>query len=251
MLKRFIRSRRLASAPAPSAGDGHRIYAIGDIHGCLHELNALLALIAADEKLRGAADTQLIFLGDFIDRGPSSSGVIERLIDLSAQRSCRFLTGNHEEIMRDALAGDMAAMRMFVRVGGRQTIVSYGLAEDEYERLDYEELVQRFNDIVPQRHRDFIDSFEDLIVIGDYVFVHAGIRPRVSLELQQTSDLRWIRDPFLKFKDPHPKVVVHGHTVVPEVEWLPNRIGVDTGAYASGHLSAVGLHGTERWLIQT
>lgn len=251
MLSKFIRSRRAAPAPTASTGEGNRIYAIGDIHGCLDELNKLLSLLSADEAGRDARDTTLIFLGDLVDRGPSSAGVIDRLIALSQERRCRFLTGNHEEIMLTALSGDVAATRLFVRVGGRQTTLSYGLSDQEYDRLDYTELSERLAQIVPAAHRAFLESFEQMIVVGDYAFVHAGIRPGVDLDAQRASDLRWIREPFLTHKNPHPKVIVHGHTVVPEVEWLPNRIGIDTGAYSSGRLSALGLEGRERWLIQT
>ena len=104
---------------------------------------------------------------------------------------------------------------------------------------------------VPRNHVDFLDGFEDLIEAGDYVFVHAGIKPKVTLANQKPEDLRWIREEFLSWRQPHEKIVIHGHTIMLEVDEHPNRIGIDTGAYNSGRLTAIGLEGTQRWYLAT
>ena len=252
MLKKLLRSSR-PPAPAPfAAADGVRIYAVGDIHGCRAELDRLLDMIDADDAARPEAETMLVFLGDLVDRGPDSAGVVERLLALSATRpGVRFLKGNHEELFLQALEGTKDALRLFCRVGGKETILSYGMSAAEYDALDYADVARRLDELVPPAHRAFIAGFEDMIVSGDYAFVHAGIRPDVPLEEQRGSDLRWIRESFLEHKRPHPKMIVHGHTIAPQVDHRPNRIGIDTGAYASGRLTALGIEGRETWLLNT
>lgn len=252
MLKRFLRSRRAVSAPPSRLPDGERVYAIGDIHGRLDLFDEIFDRIEADDAQRGTALTTLIFLGDLVDRGPESAGVIERLLRLTRERSgMRFLLGNHEEVFLLALDGDEHAIRLFCRIGGRETATSYGIAPADYETLNYAELNAALTQAVPQSHRTFIESFEDMIVMGDYAFVHAGIRPGTPLDQQRAADLRWIREPFLDHRGPLDKVIVHGHTIRPEIEILPHRIGIDTGGYATNRLSAIGLEGAERWTIQT
>ncbi|MBW6528582.1 serine/threonine protein phosphatase [Sphingomonas sp. RHCKR7] len=252
MLSKFLRPSRPAPAASFSVAPGERLYAIGDVHGCLDELERLLTLIDADDAARSPARTSLIFLGDLVDRGPDSAGVVARLLDRARERPpIRFLKGNHEEVFLLALAGDREALRLFCRVGGRETLMSYGLTRKEYDALGYDELSERLPDLVPPSHRDFLESFEDLIVSGDYAFVHAGVRPEVPLEEQVASDLRWIRGSFLDYRRPHPKMIVHGHTITEDVERRANRIGIDTGAYASGKLSALGIEGAESWTLQT
>ena len=191
-------------------------------------------------------------MGDLIDRGPDGAGVIDRLIALKAERpTTRFLLGNHEEVFLGALAGDEKALRLFCRIGGRETALSYGISAEAYERLDYAELGARLHAVVPAEHRAFLSTFEDMIEIGDYAFVHAGIHPGRPLSDQRTADLRWIRDPFLHHDGPMEKIVVHGHTIADDIEIEGHRIGVDTGAYATGRLSAVGLQDDRPWPIQT
>jgi serine/threonine protein phosphatase 1 len=251
MLNKLFKTRR-ASAMSPSAvPDGERVYAIGDVHGCDALLDGLLTRIAADDAARGPARTTLIFLGDLVDRGPDSRSVIERLRLLAGKRAdTRFLLGNHEEVFIEALKGEPKALRMFCRIGGRETIVSYGVDPADYDRMDYEELHAAMNARVPAEHQAFLASFEDMIVIGDYVFVHAGVRPDTDLSEQRSSDLRWIRNPFLNHGRPLDKIVVHGHTISDALDVQPHRIGVDTGAYQTGQLTALGLEGTERWTVQ-
>lgn len=256
MITKFFRSKfpgsGSRSATQSTIPEGQRVYAVGDIHGCADLLDDLIAQIEADDEARGAADTTIIFLGDIVDRGPASAGVIDRLMALAAVRpNVRFLLGNHEEIFLGALDGEPKALRLFCRIGGRETVLSYGMDPAEYERLDYEELVHRLDQLVPAAHRAFLGRFEDMITIGDYAFVHAGVRPGTRLDEQKSADLRWIRDPFLDHRSALDKMIVHGHTVTEEVEPKTHRIGIDTGAYATGRLTALGLEGNSTWLLQT
>jgi serine/threonine protein phosphatase 1 len=253
MVLKLFRSRAAAADPTPpSTGSGRRIYAIGDIHGRDDLLDDLLARMVADDAARPAAETIFIFLGDLVDRGPGSAQVIDRLMRFRDEHpNSRFLLGNHEEVFLLALSGNRDALRMFNRIGGRETILSYGVDERTYENADYAELHTIFAERVPAAHIAFLESFDDMIIEGDYAFVHAGVRPEVPLEEQKPKDLRWIRDDFLDAKGRHEKIVVHGHTISPEVVVTENRIGIDTGAFASGILTAMGFEGAERWLIQT
>jgi serine/threonine protein phosphatase 1 len=250
MIRNPFRTLRTPATALPRVPDGERVYAIGDIHGCDDALAALLARIDADDAARGQAATRLIVLGDVVDRGPESAAVVERLMRLAAERpATRFLQGNHEEVFLSALGGDREALRFFCRIGGRETILSYGMTRADYDLLGYEELAERLGEMIPAAHRDFLESFEDMVVAGDYAFVHAGIRPDVPLEEQSRADLRWIRTTFLEHRGAHPKVIVHGHTITDEVDFQPHRIGVDTGAYRGGALSAVGFEATETWVV--
>lgn len=252
MIRRFLESRRRAAAPPASLPENLRVYAIGDIHGRLDLLDELLAMIDADDTARPPARTTLVFLGDLVDRGPDSAGVVERLADLADARvDTRFILGNHEEVFLAALDGDPQSLRAFCRIGGRETILSYGISPEDYEQLDYDQVAARIAALVPPRHAAFLRGFEDIVVLGDYAFVHAGVRPGVPLTEQHASDLRWIREPFLGFTGRHERLIVHGHTIRPEVETRASRIGIDTGAYASGRLTALGLQDRERWLLQT
>lgn len=249
MIRKLFGAARRAQSSYGSVPDGVRAYAIGDVHGRLDLLDELLARIAAD-----AGDTpyQLILLGDLVDRGPDSAGVVDRVRELvDGPIPTRVLIGNHEEILLATLDGDKDMVRLFCRAGGRETAFSYGLTQLEYDGLDFEGLAERMADAVPAEHRRFLGGLEDRIVLGDYAFVHAGIRPGVPLAEQAAADLRWIRTSFLKHPEPFEKIVVHGHTITEAVEFRPNRIGIDTGAYASGKLTALGLEGDRYWVLQT
>ncbi len=251
MLAKFLKSRR-SPVSRPAIPPGRRIYAIGDIHGCADELDRLLAMIEADDAARDDATTTLIFIGDLVDRGPASARVIERMCDLvKQQRDVRFLAGNHEEIFARSLDGDPKALRLFCRIGGRETALSYGIDEAEYERLDYDELAVALDRQVPVAHRSFLNRLENMITVGDYVFVHAGVHPGADLDEQDPADLRWIRSPFLDHGRPLAKMVVHGHTIADQLDVQPHRIGIDTGAYATGRLTAIGLQGEDIWPLQT
>ena len=251
MLAKLLKSRR-SFIWRPAVPAGRRVYAVGDIHGCAAELDCLLKLIEADEAMRDEAETTLIFIGDLVDRGPASAQVVDRLLRLARERrDVRFLAGNHEEIFARALEGDQKALRLFCRIGGRETALSYGIGAAEYERLDYEQLAATLDRHVPPEHRAFLERLEDMIVLGDYVFVHAGVHPHADMEEQEPADLRWIRSPFLDHGRPLAKMVVHGHTITEDLDVQPHRIGIDTGAYATGRLTAIGLEGEEIWRLQT
>jgi len=252
MVLKLLRRAVQPSPPPARVPDGLRVYAIGDVHGRLDLLDQLLFRIEADERRRGPAKTQLIFLGDLVDRGPDSAGVVQRALELKESgHNVRFLMGNHEEVFLKALNGSLEALRFFVKIGGRSTILSYGFSEAEYDSLDYEELLPRLVERVPSTHIALMNSFENQIAFGDYLFVHAGIRPRVPLEEQTGGDLRWIRSEFLDYRGSHGQIVVHGHTISDEVEERTNRIGIDTGAFASGRLTALALERGERWYLST
>ncbi len=232
--------------------DGRRIYAIGDIHGRNDLLKKLIGKIVADDGDRGDAESELIFLGDLVDRGPDSSGVIETAMALKQELGdVRFLMGNHEEVYLKAAEGDEKAVKFFNRIGGKETILSYDISIKEYMDMDHTRLAHRIPTLFPEEHVSFIKSFEDQIVIGDYAFVHAGVRPGIPMDEQKPKDLRWIREEFLSAKEPHEKVIVYGHTINDEVVEKGNRIGIDTGAYYSEKLTAIGLEGADHWYIDT
>jgi serine/threonine protein phosphatase 1 len=252
MLNRLFRRRadpapaRIARVPA-----GQRVYAIGDIHGRDDLFASLLERIEADNASRGPANITLVLLGDLIDRGPASAEVVERAIALrGGPMRLRWLIGNHEEVFLKALGRDPQLMRYFVRIGGASTIHSYGIAGPDYDRLTFEELAEALPHQVPKEHAAFLAAGEDMIAIGDYLFVHAGIKPGIDIDSQHPSDLRWIREHFLDDDRDHGAVIVHGHTITDAVEDRGNRIGIDTGAYASGILTAIGLEGAERWYLR-
>jgi serine/threonine protein phosphatase 1 len=161
------------------------------------------------------------------------------------------LMGNHEEILIRAWEGDRKAAGLFHRVGGRETMLSYGVTEAEYDACDLADLAELVGDRVPIDHIAFMKNFIDFWQCGDYLFVHAGIRPGLPLDEQRASDMRWIRRDFLDDLRDHGTMVVHGHSITEEVDEQPNRIGIDTGAFASGKLTALGIEGTERWVLST
>lgn len=236
----------------PAGPRGHRAYAIGDVHGCLHLLDQLLSQIEAEIAEAGRTKTSIIFLGDVVDRGSASAQVVERLRTYSQPHATtHFIMGNHEEVMLRVLAGEMDMLPSWLRFGGAETLRSYGVEPREFPNLPDEEVAARIRDAVPAEHRAFLASFADSISFGGYVFVHAGIRPGVDLAEQSQTDLRWIREPFLDDTTDHGFVVVHGHTITNTVDVAPNRIGIDTGAFCTGVLTAIAIEGSRRWLIQT
>jgi len=252
VFKRLFGKPDIAAPRAWRAPEGTRIHAVGDIHGRLDLLDDLLAQIEIDNAMRPPAKTKLIFLGDLADRGPDSRGVIERLMELAkSRRDVRFIFGNHEELLILAWQGDKRALGLFNRVGGRETMASYGVPYHIYDAATLEELGDIVSAAIPRAHIDFLCNFENWIVAGDYIFVHAGIRPGASIEEQEASDLRWIRKEFTEHRGDFGRMVIHGHTIVKDVDERVNRIGIDTGAFASGKLTAIGIEGAERWFLAT
>jgi len=239
----------------PSLPDGARVYAVGDIHGRLDLFEDMIAQIEADDGARNDAETTVILLGDLVDRGPDSAGVIEAARQWQSRRTVRLLAGNHEEMFLRAMERE-EALRQFLRVGGRETVMSYGITREEYNTLSMDALLNRMQTLIPRGDIAYLREMEDMICIGDYVFAHAGIDPARAIADQRPGELRWIREPFLSHAARMDVCVVHGHTIREEVEihpprrW-PNRIGIDTGAFRTGKLTAIGLQGAERWFMET
>jgi len=231
---------------------GHRIYAVGDIHGRLDLLDDLLERIRGDLVARPHPQPLLVFLGDYIDRGPEVRGVIERLIGLrDGPLPVRFLLGNHDSYIGAYLEEpdwyDRTYHWLHEAMGGNATLASYGVPGASWDRA--EATRDAFANAFPAEHMAFIDACETIIRIGDYAFVHAGVRPGVPLDRQERDDLIWIREPFLTSKADFGAKVVHGHTIVPAVEHHANRIAVDTGAVRTGVLSAIMLEGDQVELL--
>lgn len=244
--------RRQFTSEQPEGPPGHRAYAVGDVHGRLDLLEELLAAIEADCKARPKAKVTIVFLGDLIDRGPQSADVVERLRHYRpAFASPLFLMGNHEEVLLRLLDGEAALLDDWLLYGGAECARSYGLDPATLGDAERGDALRHLRGAVPHAHVKFLKSFVDTATFGSYLFVHAGIRPGIPLGGQDRSDLRWIRRPFLDAEDAHEHVVVHGHTISECAEILPNRIGIDTGAYRTGVLTALGIEGEDRWLLQT
>lgn len=243
----------VAPALSPRAPDGMRLYAVGDIHGRDDLLGALMALVEADAA--GAPDLRkvLIFLGDYVDRGLQSKAVLDRLTgDFAPGFERVFLKGNHELALKQFM-DDAAFGRSWKYYGGLETLHSYGITELTLsdDPADFERAREHFREIVPDKHLNFLDNLALTAEFGDYFFVHAGVRPGIALHRQIEEDLLWIREDFLDSSSAYGKVVVHGHTPREAVEFRSNRIGLDTGAYMTGVLTALVLEGDERRLIQT
>lgn len=232
-----------------------RLYAIGDVHGRHDLLAAMHRRIESELEYAPSSDWRIIHLGDYVDRGPDSKGVIDFLIE-ARERDPRNLTlaGNHDIGMLEFLA-EPDADGLFMRYGGIQTAASYGVKlsigsswfgrPDEVLAHGHAALVEA----LPQAHVDFLRSLSFSVTFGDFFFCHAGIRPGIPLESQSPQDLIWIRDAFHDHPGLHPKVIVHGHTPVPETEVLANRVNVDTLAWQSGMLSALAVNGGDKRIV--
>lgn len=223
--------------PAPARiPDGRRVYAVGDIHGCTDKLDTLHAMIAADLKARPIALPLLLHIGDYVDKGPDSAGVLERLTRCASPipgLACVNLMGNHERTMIDALAGERAAVTDWLYTGGREALASWGADPDEPAVWAAR---------IPTRHQDFVRGLKRTHRLGGYLFVHAGIRPGVPLDQQSEDDLLRIRGDFLSSERAHGFVVVHGHTPVRHgAEVYGNRINIDTGAVFGRRLTCAVL----------
>ena len=224
----------MSLCPPGHLSPGRRVYAVGDVHGCADRLRALHALIAADLRSGPAPDTTLVHLGDTIDRGPDSAGVL-RLAGRPAVPVDRVvnLAGNHEAMLLDALAGHADAASLWLDNGGDATLDSWGIprtaAHDTWQRR------------IPERDLAFLHGLATRHAKDGYLFVHAGVRPGVPLDRQSDFDLQWIREPFLSWPDPFGVVVVHGHTMARKPAIRANRIGIDTGAVGGGPLTCAVL----------
>lgn len=233
---------------------GLRVYAIGDIHGRSDLLRELLSTIEADRAAHFVKRSLFVFLGDYIDRGPASAEVVDQLVAIqkSGTVEAHFLMGNHEEVLLRILNGDVAIVPDWLRFGGRECLASYGLDATAFAILPPSEMIGKLKAAMPRRHRDFLGGLSDTVRVGDYLFVHAGLRPGFALSAQSQDDMRWIRSPFLEDSEADfGFMVVHGHTIVSDVELKRNRIGIDTGAYQTGRLTALVLEGAGHRILQT
>lgn len=251
----FKKRKAKVVAPAnPCVPDGVAVWAVGDVHGRLDLLKPLVEAIMADAAATDADRKVVIFLGDYIDRGPDSRGVIRYLIDLPKHAGIewRFLKGNHEEAMLRFL-DDPAFGSDWCEYGGDATLASYGLRPPEMKhRVEaWARVAADLDHKVSAKEREFFETLELSLSVGDYYFAHAGARPGVPLDRQSERDLMWIRNSFLDSDEPFEKVVVHGHTPTKAVHIDHRRIGVDTKAYASGVLTAVRLEDVNRTVIQS
>ncbi len=238
----------------PTLPEGQLLYAVGDVHGRIDLLQRLLDLIEGDAAASPRAERRtLVFLGDYVDRGPDSRGVVERLIrDLPPGFDTHFLKGNHEAILLDFL-NDPWRLDHWLLNGGEETMRSYGVDTERLARLSAPPDVwrQAFAEALPEAHLRFFRGLQLSVSFGDYLFVHAGVRPGVPLAAQSEADLIWIRGPFLNHADPFGKIVVHGHTPGREPVTRPNRIGIDTGAVFTDRLTALRLQDGTREFLQT
>jgi serine/threonine protein phosphatase 1 len=256
MLRRLFQSRAEPSAPVdpPRVGDDVVVYAVGDVHGRVDLLDRLVGKIRADAAARPQERKVLVYLGDYVDRGLESRQVIDHLLDQHGDGLERvFLKGNHEDAMLRFLdSTDIGPSWM--GFGGDATLYAYGVdvfgaPPEGVERMDH--IQQQLRGKISESHVAFLEGLELFHQEGDYFFVHAGVRPGFDLGAQDPDDMMWIRDEFLSSSENFGKVIVHGHSIKTEPVVRANRIGIDTGAFATGVLTCLVLSGTEQTFLQT
>ncbi|MGE6699427.1 metallophosphoesterase family protein [Hyphomonas sp. NPDC076900] len=250
MAERIFRRLR-GERERPSGPPGKRAYVIGDVHGCLDLLEQMIEQISAHNHTQPTKEVVLVFLGDVIDRGPDSRGVIDFLRHgLPPFVWPYFVMGNHEESLLRGMREDVSQLRAWLLHGGEECAASYGVRPKDLAGKSDAQMLRVLQEHIPPEDLSFLASFHDYVVFGDYLFVHAGVRPGRSLSDQTPRDLRWIREPFLSSPERFGHVVVHGHSVCAEPVIRRNRICVDTGAYRSGVLSALMIDGANRATLQ-
>jgi serine/threonine protein phosphatase 1 len=234
-----------------------RIYAVGDIHGQAGLLDEILSIVASDNEAQGEAETLLVFLGDYIDRGLDSKDVVSRLAGgVGPGMAPVFLKGNHEDLLLSFLDRPETGLN-WLHNGGDMSLLSYGVEPSVIHdalflnKAGLEEAAATFRSVLPDDHLQFYRNLRLSFRAGDYFFAHAGVRPGVALDLQAEADLLWIRHEFLHHPGGFGAVVVHGHTPTPAPENLHNRICIDTLAFATGKLTAVALEGSRRRFLST
>ncbi|CCQ72879.1 metallophosphoesterase family protein [Magnetospira sp. QH-2] len=251
LFNRFMSSATPAGK-APRVPDGTRVYAVGDIHGRSDLLLRLHGLIEEDLRAGGMERSVLIYLGDYVDRGFDSRGVLDLLLTPPPTTEVVYLKGNHEAMFLEFVENGEYGPPWF-QYGGRETAESYGQAlSPEAPMSDrFAILAENLRAVVPKEHLEFLHQLSPSHWLGDYFFAHAGVRPGVPLEEQQEHDLLWIRDPFLSGRGDFGAVVVHGHSITPEPDRRRNRIGIDTGAYGSNRLTCLVLDGDQQRFLNT
>ena len=238
----------LVQGRRPLLPAGIRIYAFGDVHGRLDLLDELLGKVDADLAGHPVARAIFVFLGDYIDRGSHSREKIDRLIAHREISEHVFLKGNHEQIALKCLT-DPGLFDRWLRLGGAETLASYGI--EVGSKVKIAELQAAFHKALPQAHIKFFRSLQPSFACGDFFFVHAGVKPRVALARQTEKDLLWIREEFLGSNQDFGKTIIHGHTPGYDIEVRPNRINIDTGAYATNRLTCLAIEGASLSYIDT
>ena len=227
-----------------------RVYAIGDIHGYAQELDVMHDLIREDLDSNPVDEAQIVYIGDYVDRGPENDAVIQCLVERELNEpdiQHTFLLGNHEHAMIEFMNDPLGARKDWLDWGGINTLMSYGVQPDMVKPLAPQapDLAAALFEKLPLSHHEFLKNLSLYHEVGDYLFVHAGIKPNVPMEKQKPFDLTMIRTGFLDSDVMHDKRVVHGHTSVKKMEVKPNRINVDSGLYYGRHLTAAVLEGTD------
>jgi len=251
---RFLKKRKADSDGSACTSAGERIYAIGDIHGRYDLLLRLLAKIQSHHaSLPNPKHLRIIVLGDFIDRGPKSANIVHLLQNATIEtETLTVLLGNHEDLMLSSLAGDGEALSAWLRYGGDATLASFGIDPAAMLRLGPRAAASAMREVIAQPLIDWLRTRPVMTRSGDYIFCHAGLRPGVPVADQSREDLLWIGADFLESSERiENSVVVHGHSTFTTVEQRANRIGIDTGAYHTGVLTALYLEGTERAIFST
>jgi serine/threonine protein phosphatase 1 len=233
------------SSPVPAAlPNGVRIYAVGDIHGRSDLVNRVLGGIDDDCQRRPVDRPITVFIGDYIDRGPGSRAVLDLLLRWRRDNEAVFLLGNHETFLTRFLA-DSRTLNEWRQNGGFETLLSYELKPTiSPDRREQVRLADQLADAIPPQHLNFLASLDLSFCCGDFLFVHAGVRPGVPIEEQTEDDLLWIREEFLAHEQPFERFVVHGHTPVNAPDLRSNRINIDTGAFATGRLTCIVIEGS-------
>jgi serine/threonine protein phosphatase 1 len=250
-IKRMIsfKSPNWPKKQRPRIPAGVRIYAVGDIHGRADLLQDVFQRIDADLLKNPISAGIQVFLGDYIDRGPSSRQVLDLLVARKRTNQTVFLKGNHEFFLTKFIT-DPAILRDWQRLGGLETLMSYGVVPSiNLDNFGQAKLAAEFDHALPESHRQFLADLKVSFTCGDFFFVHAGVRPGIPLAKQHEEDLLWIRDDFLLCEDDFSKIVVHGHTPVRQPDIRPNRINIDTGAYVTGQLTCLMLEGEAMAII--
>src|SRR5262249_6910483 len=241
-----LRETPSAVAPTRRVPDGTRVYCVGDIHGRDDLLEKMAERVKADMEGRSFDRVMTVFLGDYVDRGFGSMSVLERLSRSEWPTSMIALAGNHEELLMTFL-NDEQVLEAWRLLGGLETLHSYGVdVSPGMVRREFKKIQAEFAKRFPEHHRQFLETLKTSTAIGDYFFCHAGVRPGVPLDRQHRDDLLNIRVPFLFSEAEHGKLVVHGHTPSVSPEIRPNRIGIDTAAFATNRLTCLVLQTDER-----
>jgi serine/threonine protein phosphatase 1 len=221
--------------------DGIRIYAVGDVHGRSDLLDRVFSHIDRDLEKNPTPRAIEVFLGDYIDRGPDSLGVLDRLVERSRLREVVFLKGNHEPYVIEFLQNPQV-LEPWKQFGGYETLMSYGLKPStKMDSSRQGQLAREFDEILPEAHRQFLRSLRSSFSCGDFFFAHAGIKPGVPLNAQEEQDLISIREDFLHCEEDYGKIIIQGHTPVREPDVRANRINIDTVAFATGRLTCLML----------